>query len=100
MAKRGARVTLSCADTGQKRVRDGPQSARAQGAIAVGDHVRSGPRASGVSFRLRGGRDRGSVIHADAPEARELYGGMAQIESCDQAQNVLLDALDPGELHA
>src|SRR5215472_3325340 len=50
------------------------------------------------SLRARRRRDRGSVVDADAAEARELHGGMAQIEACDQAENVDLDALDPTQL--
>src|SRR6516162_6961658 len=52
------------------------------------------------SPRARWRRDRGSVVDADAAEARELHRGMAQIETCDQAENVDLDALDPTQLDA
>src|SRR5262249_17681197 len=47
------------------------------------------------SLRACRRRHRGSVVDADTAEARELHGGMAQIETCDQAEDVNLDALDP-----
>ena len=51
-------------------------------------------------LRRGGGRDGGSVIEADAAEARQLHGRMAQIETGDQAEEIELDALDPAELDA
>lgn len=48
----------------------------------------------------RGGRgDRCSIIEADAAEARQLDGWVAQVEARDQAQKIDFDALDPAELH-
>src|SRR5262249_11656793 len=56
--------------------------------------------ASEGSFRACRRRHRGSVVDADAPEARELHGGMAEIKTSDQAEDVNLDAFDPTELDA
>src|SRR3981081_4167164 len=51
------------------------------------------------SLRRRGRGDRCSIIDADAAEARQLDGRVAQVETCDQAQKVDFDTLDPTELH-
>src|SRR5262249_59540534 len=47
------------------------------------------------SLRACRRRHRGSVVDADAPEARELHGGVAEIETHDQAREGHLDAPDP-----
>src|SRR5262249_59114794 len=56
--------------------------------------------ASERSLRACRRRHRGSVVDADTAEARELHGGMAEIETCGQAEDGNLDALDPTDLDA
>ena len=56
-------------------------------------------RVSGLSyFAPAGRRDRGSVVEADAAEARHLHARMAQVETGNQPEEIQLDALDPADL--
>src|SRR5262245_50535202 len=59
---------------------------------------RAEARASTRSARRR--RHRRPVAQPDAAEARQLHGGMAQVEAGDQAEKIDLDPFDPTELHA
>src|SRR5262245_60311728 len=51
----------------------------------------------GIASACRRG-DRRSVIDADAAEARQLHGGVPQVEPGDQPEEIELDAFDPSDL--
>src|SRR6266566_3754997 len=50
-------------------------------------------------FQPRRRCDRCSVINAEPAEARQLQCGMTQIQTCHEAEEIELDALDPANLH-
>src|SRR5919204_179 len=51
-------------------------------------------------LRRRRRGDGGTVVEAEAAEARQLHRRMAHIEPGDQPEEVELDAFDPANLHA